>query len=167
MNVTLYDSRASLPDDLQQHILVFTGVAQNPEEEDKPAIVTEVYCTYRVGGQIVEYKKNSDAGTQRFEEALGWAVHQAAVIGVSDIHAVFELSRPIEPRFLARICPDGIVDRRRRANLASQDGYLSVPAWPHGAFRKRSFSLSPPRRYYVFQNKRIKTGSDRHAATSS
>lgn len=165
MNVTLYDSKTSLPDDLQQHILVFTGFTPN-SSAGTSSIVTEVHCIYRVGGHIVEYKKNSDADTARFEEALGWAVRQADVIGVSNIHAVFELSRPIEPRFLARVCPNGLRDRRRRANLSPEDGYLSVPAWPNSESRKQSFSMSPLRRYYIFRNKQPKAEGNRRIATS-
>ncbi len=105
-----------------------------------------------------------DADKTRFEEALSWAVRQAEIIGITDIHAVFELSRPIEPWFLARICPNGIIDRRRRANQDSKDGYLSVPAWPNGEINKRSFSMSPLRRYFIFRNKRA--SGERHAATS-
>lgn len=171
MNIILYDSRASLPNDLQQHILVFTGFIKI-EGEDQPVIVTEIDCTYRISGKIIEYKKNANARTQRFEEALGWAVHQAEIIGVTEIHAVFELSRPIDPQFLARICPQGIIDLRRRINQASDNGNPCFPAWPDGNFRKQPFSISPLRRYYVFRNKLGKgnkqaKASDRRRAAPS
>jgi len=154
MNVTLHDSRASLPDDLRQSILVFTGIADSPAG-DEPHVVTEVECSYYIGGQNVEYRKNSDASTLRFEEALGWAVQQAPIIGVSEVHAVFELNRPIEPRFLARICPNGINDLRRRGNQSPEAGCLSIPAWPNSEYRKRSFSMSPLRRYHIFRKKQL------------
>ena len=83
MNVTLYDSKTSLPEDMHQHIFVFTGFARCPEEA-KPKIVTEVHCTYCVGDLVIEYRKNSDAGTQRFEEALSWAVRQAEALGIAE-----------------------------------------------------------------------------------
>lgn len=114
MTATLYDSISALPNDLGDHIIVFTGYATNDRGENT-GIVTEVTCRYHVGGQQVVFARNADNTSQRFEDALGWAVRQAPVYGVSDVHAVFELNRPIDSRFLNKICPDGLRDCRRDA----------------------------------------------------
>jgi len=87
----------------------------SPHETIRTAIrkiVTEVYCSYAVHGQIVAFRRNADSACLRFEDALRWTKGHAPIYGVTDIHAVFELTRHLNPMFLYRTFPDGFVDKR-------------------------------------------------------
>ena len=63
MKVTLYASKASVPDKLGDHIIVYTGVDHSQHEFD-PSIVTEIHCAYTVSGQLIEFRKKTP--TQNF-----------------------------------------------------------------------------------------------------
>ena len=119
MSIFLYDSLASLPPVLGGHILVFTG--KSPIRSKKNATtVTEVTCRYSIGDQFIIFKRNADDSSQRFEDALAWAVERAEVFSIDSIYAVFELSRQIDSRFLDNISAGNIVDYRHEP-LANQE----------------------------------------------
>lgn len=112
MYIALYNSRSSLPLDNGDRIVVFAGVG-SLLREDIQEIVTEVHCTYKIGeGTSVAFLRNGDDTSQRFEQALVWAIKYAEKRDIKTVHAVFELSRPLDHQFLNRNCPDGFVDCR-------------------------------------------------------
>jgi hypothetical protein len=157
MTVILYDNLSSLPKELGPHIFVFTGYASNKAGETT-GIITEVICTYPVGDQVVNFKRNADDSSQRFEDALGWAVKRAPVFGVENVFAVFELNRPIDSRFLNKICPEGIVDRRRQLPTPCE----AVPSKPKSiALGRNSSDAQVIRRRLVFRNRNSAIKPDR------
>ena len=113
MQVSLYDSKAFLPQDEGTHILVFAGPGSSTRCEE-PDIVTNIHCTYRIGESIVEFLRNGDSSELRFEEALSWAVKYATTHSIPNVYAVFELNRPIDQIYISKICPNGFIDHRDR-----------------------------------------------------
>jgi hypothetical protein len=76
--------------------------------------VTEIHCTRRIGDSTVKFLRNGDGVTMRFEKALSWAVKYAAKNKIDNVFGVFELDRPIDHRYLNKIAPNGVIDRRDR-----------------------------------------------------
>ena len=119
MQAFLYDSMASLPDDEENHILVFTGLGSLLQDDVRDT-VTEILCTYRVGGNCVEFARNGDAENIRFEQAFSWAIKYAAAQGIERVYGVYELDRPLDRNHMNRIVASGVIDRRER-NLTEND----------------------------------------------
>jgi hypothetical protein len=119
VQINLYDSKAAIPQEQGDHILVFAGrgsLLQDGVDE----LVTEIICSYQVGDSRVDFPRNGDATTVRFEQAFSWAVKYAAAHGIETVHGVFELDRPLDRQYLNRICPSGLTDRREQHS--SDDG---------------------------------------------
>jgi len=154
MVVSIYSHMNQLPPYLGDHVLVFTGRAFDSNGEPE-GIVTVASCCYRVGEQTVSFRRNMDSASQRFEYTLKWAVKCAATFGIENIHAVFELKRPINAQFLNKICPDGIVDLRSHTAAPCDAG-----APTENARMPKQPSVMPPRRRLVFRNQysAIKSG---------
>ncbi|MEX2614789.1 MAG: hypothetical protein WD767_01720 [Alphaproteobacteria bacterium] len=146
MIVTLYNHMNCLPADLGDHVFVFTGRAFDPDGEPE-GIITVASCSYRVGEQLVSFRRNMESDSQRFENTLKWAVKCAATFGIENIHAVFELNRPISARYLEKICPDGVVDLRPRAAALCEARAPAANTRPRG-----QSGAMLPRRRLVFRN---------------
>lgn len=144
--IVLYDNVGSLPKDLGEHILVFTG-----KSKKKIDTVTEVTCQYRAGNQLVIFKRNADTSSQRFEEALVWAAERANVYGIKTVHAVFELNRPIDERFLRKVFAEGIVDRRMGKNAPSTR--VATTQYPLSTLGKFGENSQSTRRRLVFRRR--------------
>lgn len=159
MTVTLYDSRTSLPPARGSHIFVFTGYTSNTAGETT-GIITEVTCTYTFGDQLIVFMRNADGSSQRFEDALRWAVKRAKIFDIDDVHAVFELNRPIDNEFLNKLCPEGIVDCRNQlpspsATAPKNHKQLSVK-------KRNTGNTQAIRRRLVFRNRDSVNKPDRH-----
>lgn len=112
MKIILYDDEVSLPDHLGDHMLVRTGIDESISQ-DGAVITTDVNCIYSIGAQIIEFRKNTESVNLRFEDALLWAVRYATKVGISSVFAVFNISRPIDSRFIAKLGAVQICDERR------------------------------------------------------
>jgi hypothetical protein len=113
MNLTLYNDEKMLPNTLGPHILIYTGFDDTTDQENSDT-VTEIHCAYTVGDQEVQFTKNTDSVHLRFEDAVLWAIGYAETFRISQIYAVFKLSRPIDTRFLQKIGSVPLIDERRR-----------------------------------------------------
>lgn len=111
MQVYLFNTKASLPEDDGNHVLVFAGRG-SLLRDGVTDMVTEVICTYRVGDTSIQFPRNGDAANVRFEQAFSWAVKYAAAHGIERVYGVFELSRPLDNHYMNRTCPGGIIDKR-------------------------------------------------------
>ena len=112
MKIVLYNNRRSLPEAPGDHIFIYTGLS-DPVDGELPETVTEIHCTYSIGEQTVSFSKNTEPQTLRFEDAVVWAVRYAKSVNITAIHAVFQLSRSIDPKLLTRIGGVQLVDERR------------------------------------------------------
>lgn len=148
MVVTIYSHMNCLPPDLGDHVFVFTGRATDPDGEPGE-IVTVARCRYSIGDNTVSFRRNMDRSSQRFEYTLKWAVKCAGRFGIENIHAVFELNRPINASFLKNICPDGIIDLRPHIPAPCD---ARTPAM-NPRTRTSSAAMPPPRRRLVFRNR--------------
>lgn len=133
MNVILYNDEDLLPKALGAHVFVYTG--PDRRSDDKSAgTVTEIFCTYVVNGAQVDFRKNTESVHLRFEDAILWAVRYARTFGIADVHAVFKLSRAIDPRFIQKIGPADLVDKSGQAlsrqyfNSKQRNDLFSRPA---------------------------------------
>lgn len=114
MKITLHDDETTLPANPGDHIVVRTGAHGEPTQRD-PIITTDIHCIYAVGGQTIDFMKNVDSVSLRFEDALLWAVKYADTVGIGEIHAVFSISRPIDTLFFAKLKGVHLCDNRRNA----------------------------------------------------
>ncbi len=150
MKITLYDKHSCLPAISGGHILVFTGLGAIDDTADA-RVVTEAICTYCVGEQSVVFRRNCDSGVQRFEEALTWAIGYAKAFEISDIHAVFELERPIDRQFLDKIRAYHVIDKRRGANRANLNAVFRQPPRPKRIMRIKQLPKSMLQRHPMFR----------------
>ena len=111
MKVYLYDSRDALPEDNENHILVFAGRGSLLQDNVQD-MVTEILCTYHIGDTSIQFARNGDAENIRFEQALSWAVKYAAAQGIKCVYGIYELNRPLDQNHLNRITAGGIIDKR-------------------------------------------------------
>ena len=92
MKIIFYDDKSLLPEISEDHILIYTGRRMEGDENPNE-ITTEIQCSYQIGDQRVIFRKNTEATTLRFEDALDWSVVYARKFDISEIHAVFALTR--------------------------------------------------------------------------
>ncbi len=132
MQIYLYDSMATMPQDEGNHILVYAGLGSLLKSE-ATGMLTEVLCTYRIGDTSIEFPRNGDAESVRFEQALSWAAKYAKGYGIDKVHGIFELERPLDYQYLNRIFPNGITDKRDSPPSARQTmkATASCPACGH------------------------------------
>lgn len=109
MKVRLFDTIEMPPRSKSGQIIVYTGF----NAEDDTETVTYIDCVYEISDHLVEFRKNSDLHSARFEDALKWAVSYADAIGIQEVYAMFTLGRPLDIAAIRRICPEGFVDCRR------------------------------------------------------
>ncbi|NKB56574.1 MAG: hypothetical protein GKS00_09575 [Alphaproteobacteria bacterium] len=152
MKITLYDSETSLPDSMDEHILVYTGIDLAPEQED-PGIVTEVRCTYAIGDKTVVFRKNTESIHLRFEDAVLWAIRYANTFEIPDVHAVFKLERPIDPRFLRKISAIQFIDKRRFVEHDNTGNPIQFLADSAPSSRKRPLPKSVLQRHPALRGK--------------
>ncbi len=128
MNVTLHNDEETLPRTFGNHVFIYTGTDPSASQEN-PEIVTEIHCAYSVGDQNIHFKKNADSFHLRFEDAMLWAIGYAKTIGVTNIHAVFKLARPVDLRFLRKFNSIFFIDKRRESmeNGLIQHPFPSLP----------------------------------------
>ena len=147
MKVTLYDSQSSLPQISGKHILVYTG-ADHSTNLHNPVIVTQIYCLYIVDDKRVEFKKNAEGTSLRFEDAVNWAVRYAKIFDIPDVHAVFELTRRIDPQFLRKIETVQLIDRR---SLSTSGPYRGIPKTTDRTLRQAAVPKSMLQRHSVLR----------------
>lgn len=111
MKIVLCDNKNLLPKDPGDHIFIYTGLS-DPIDGEQAVTVTEIDCTYSAGGQTVVFRKNTEPQTLRFEDAVVWAQKYAKTFDIPIVYAVFQVSRPIDPRLLSRIGKAQLVDAR-------------------------------------------------------
>jgi len=125
MEIYLYDSMDALPEDNDNHIVVFAGRG-SLLRDDVRDMLTEVLCTYHIGDTSIQFARNGDAENIRFEQAFSWAVKYAAAHGIDRVYGIYELNRPLDHNHMSRIAAGEIIDKRER-ELYNEDVVSDEP----------------------------------------
>lgn len=92
MKVLLFDTMETPPRSKAGHMIVYSGISAAHGNK----ATTYIDCVYDISGLLVEFRKNGDLHTARFEDALQWAVSYAESLGIDEIYAMFTLGRTLD-----------------------------------------------------------------------